>query len=606
VVNSYSGWYYPYRNDGPSQRYAREFWDAVFSTDECKPELGRAVQDAKVDNLYRLTGPTMLYCYYTVMLLGDPSIHIRGVRDMDFEYVSGIPETITPDQSCPLGVFVHGVGSGVPVPGTGQLHYILQDTIVQTVAMTEISPNHYESILPAISCGQKIKYYFSAEESENGPKFNPDPESPFASIAATGKGIVFHDNFETDMGWTAYGNATTGHWERGIPVGGTSSGPATDFDGSGQCFVTDNSVGSSTVENGWAFLESPTFDLSGLEGRISYARWYNNGDDLDYHHNSFLIQISNDDGATWTRVELIGPVVEASGMWHEHTFLPSDYVTTTDQMRMRFGAFEGELPAPVEAAIDAFDVAVYTCASENDTDGDGVLNTDDNCPLDFNPSQADGDEDDRGDLCDNCPTHANPQQYDNDGDGVGDGCDNCVYADNPDQVDGDGDTIGDLCDNCPADENTDQADGDVDGVGDLCDNCSVVGNPAQEDTDGDSVGDSCDVCPGFDDYADSDSDDVADGCDNCPTLSNTDQADSDGDGVGDVCDFICGDANRDGQVNVGDAVFLISFVFKGGSSPEPICVGDANADLEVNVGDAVFLITHVFKEGPAPNVNCCP
>lgn len=68
--------------------------------------------------------------------------------------------------------------------------------------------------------------------------------------------------------------------------------------------------------------------------------------------------------------------------------------------------------------------------------------------------------------------------------------------------------------------------------------------------------------------------------------------------------FICGDANGDGSANVGDAVFLINFVFKGGPSPNPEKIGDANCDGGVNVGDAVYLINFVFKGGPAPCETC--
>lgn len=67
--------------------------------------------------------------------------------------------------------------------------------------------------------------------------------------------------------------------------------------------------------------------------------------------------------------------------------------------------------------------------------------------------------------------------------------------------------------------------------------------------------------------------------------------------------YACGDANADQTVNVGDAVFLISHIFKSGPPPEPIEAGDANCDGQVNVGDAVYLITYVFRSGPEP---CCP
>jgi hypothetical protein len=69
-------------------------------------------------------------------------------------------------------------------------------------------------------------------------------------------------------------------------------------------------------------------------------------------------------------------------------------------------------------------------------------------------------------------------------------------------------------------------------------------------------------------------------------------------------EYTPGDANLDGQVNVGDAVFLVNYIFKGGPAPEIPNFADANADCEINVGDAVYLINYVFKSGPAPQVGC--
>jgi hypothetical protein len=70
--------------------------------------------------------------------------------------------------------------------------------------------------------------------------------------------------------------------------------------------------------------------------------------------------------------------------------------------------------------------------------------------------------------------------------------------------------------------------------------------------------------------------------------------------------IVCGDANSDTAVNVGDAVYMINYVFKGGPAPVPICRGDANGDTNADVGDAVYLINYVFKGGPAPVPGCCP
>lgn len=66
--------------------------------------------------------------------------------------------------------------------------------------------------------------------------------------------------------------------------------------------------------------------------------------------------------------------------------------------------------------------------------------------------------------------------------------------------------------------------------------------------------------------------------------------------------FMCGDANGDQTLNVGDAVYLVDYIFRGGPAPDPLEAGDPNVDLSVNVGDAVYLIGHIFKGGPPP----CP
>lgn len=63
-----------------------------------------------------------------------------------------------------------------------------------------------------------------------------------------------------------------------------------------------------------------------------------------------------------------------------------------------------------------------------------------------------------------------------------------------------------------------------------------------------------------------------------------------------------GDANSDGGRNVGDAIYVIEYVFKHGPPPQPFYIlsGDINGDCAVNVGDAVYAIMNVFKGGPGP------
>jgi hypothetical protein len=75
--------------------------------------------------------------------------------------------------------------------------------------------------------------------------------------------------------------------------------------------------------------------------------------------------------------------------------------------------------------------------------------------------------------------------------------------------------------------------------------------------------------------------------------------------MGESRNCLPGDANDDLTINVGDAVYMINYVFAGGMGPGPFTVlsGDANGDREVNVADAVYLINFVFNGGPEP-VTC--
>jgi len=68
---------------------------------------------------------------------------------------------------------------------------------------------------------------------------------------------------------------------------------------------------------------------------------------------------------------------------------------------------------------------------------------------------------------------------------------------------------------------------------------------------------------------------------------------------------LCGDANSDATLNVADAVYLISYIFKNGPAPDPLCIGDANDDGTDNIADAVYLINYIFKGGPEPEPTCC-
>jgi hypothetical protein len=64
--------------------------------------------------------------------------------------------------------------------------------------------------------------------------------------------------------------------------------------------------------------------------------------------------------------------------------------------------------------------------------------------------------------------------------------------------------------------------------------------------------------------------------------------------------YLPGDADANGLVNISDAVFLVSYIFTGGSAPNPVIAGDANCDHMVNISDAIYLIAFIFGDGSPP------
>ena len=149
------------------------------------------------------------------------------------------------------------------------------------------------------------------------------------------------------------------------------------------------------------------------------------------------------------------------------------------------------------------DIGAVEIQPANDTDGDGVVNADDQCPEGRGPGT-----DTDGDGCKDAG-----EDDDDDADNIADGSDNCPAGDTGTGNDPDGN-------GCKDDDN--------DGVLDGADSCLNGATGTGNDLDGDGCKDSEDQ--------DDDNDSVLDASDNCQLAANGDQADVDGDGVGDACD----------------------------------------------------------------------
>ncbi len=62
-----------------------------------------------------------------------------------------------------------------------------------------------------------------------------------------------------------------------------------------------------------------------------------------------------------------------------------------------------------------------------------------------------------------------------------------------------------------------------------------------------------------------------------------------------------GDANEDGPMDPGDAVYILNYLFKAGPPPFPMYKANVNGDDTVDLGDAIYLPNYLFKGGPPPS-----
>lgn len=290
----------------------------------------------------------------------------------------GVPELTPAGLETDINVRIDP-GDESLVPGSELLHYRVDGGAFVTLPLTSIGGMDYIATLPAASCGQTPEYFLSATGTINGITTQPPAgaASPFALIL--GQDIVeLDDDFETDQGWTVQNDPQLldGAWERGTPVGGGNRGdPPTDFDSSGQCYLTNPLDGNTDVDDGHTRLISPSFDLADGDTTISYAVWYRNDTGSDPNEDLFVVAISNDDGANWTPVQTLGPITQPG--WVQNTFLVSDFVTPTASVRLRFEASDLINPSVVEAGVDAVRIVHRACIPPlwGDFDGDGDVDS---------------------------------------------------------------------------------------------------------------------------------------------------------------------------------------------------------------------------------------
>lgn len=178
------------------------------------------------------------------------------------------------------------------------------------------NPHEYEAYTPAQPGETWVDYYMFAADSEGHSVVDPKgaSDNSYRFFVGTITTIVFHD-FETDQGWTVGApddDARTGIWNRCDPEA-TVAQPEDDYtpDAGVNAYIADcragSSQGSYDVDNGKTTLLSPMFDPSSCPNAwVRYYRWYSNDTGAAPETDSWIVDVSDDGGLNWVRLETPG------------------------------------------------------------------------------------------------------------------------------------------------------------------------------------------------------------------------------------------------------------------------------------------------------------
>jgi len=299
-------------------------------------------------------------------------------------YPEGRPEFVEPGGGTTVSIAIGG--NVAPQGGSGRLHWAAGGTSGEVV-MTD-TPGGMVGTFPGFDCGAAVSWYITVESVEGDLVFSPfnAPSDTWNSDAWSGVEISFEDDFNTDQGWQVYAGAGTGNWARATPSGsgGTRCDNPSDSDGSGMCYVSGNGV-DEDIDDGTTTLTSPDMDASG-GGTLRYDRWYNNGSTCggaDPQNDTFVVEVSDDGGATWMTLEVVGPGGdEVNGGWisKEWDVEAIAGITPSDTFRIRFTASDLNDGSVVEAAVDAVMIDSFYCNDtpcDGDFTGDGIVDVND-------------------------------------------------------------------------------------------------------------------------------------------------------------------------------------------------------------------------------------
>ncbi len=519
-----------------------------------------------------------------------------------FSYPGGVPEVLTPGVEETFQVQIDPASGGVLVPATGKLHYKIAGQFPNQVSMAYLGDGLYDATLPALVCSQNsVEFWVLADERTGGTMYDPDTTNPFVAFPASNVTTIFEDDFDSDLGWTISG----GQWARGTPTGGGGQyggpDPVGGFSGSNVYgYNLSGDYGSGIPEY---HLTTPALDCSGLYNtKLKFWRWLGVEQPL-YDHA--YIRISNN-GTSWTTIwENEEEVTDYS--WIEQDFDISQYADDQPVVYVRWSM--GETDGAWQYCgwnIDDVRIVAYECSESEIT----IIT---------------------GDLPDWTINIPMSQQLIASG-----GSGPLTWSDKNNDLAGTGLTLstdGIL-------SGTPTASGPISFIAEVSDGTRATTEKTFDFMINQAVTIVTDVLPDADEgtaysqilvcsggtgaitWSDKNGDLAGSGLalatdgtlSGTPTVAETIQFTAQAEdiiGGGDEkllslvvnSTYTCGDVNSDGDINIFDITFVISFLYKDGEAPAVMESADVNNDTVVNIFDITYLITFLYGGGPEPD---CP
>jgi len=256
--------------------------------------------------------------------------------------------------------------AGAVVQGSVMLHARPDSgAMFQSIAMTDMGSGMFTADLPAYDCGDMPEYYVSTQSTACGQVFAPvaGPNGPYTAEVGSVT-VAFADNFQTNQQWQVVNlGATSGVWQRGVPVNdpGWAYDPASDGDGSGSCYLTQNAPGNTDVDNGAVELTSPTIVVTAPGTQLDYL--YYLALTREGLEDALVVEVSANGGGSWTQVRRHDTSTGAG--WAAETITTQELATAGvqvgSQLVVRFTANDANTQSIVEAGVDGFVVGTITC-----------------------------------------------------------------------------------------------------------------------------------------------------------------------------------------------------------------------------------------------------